>query len=567
MKNFNKGFKKPFKSERFEQRREFGFKRSEGRTVGTIIDLKDGDYYNGNVKIMRKTQPGPVIFTISDGYGSVDAVIKDSDFNVDDVVEIAGAVNERAGKLQVEIDRIQKSKIDFNPIIEQNSEPVRKEFSIQSERFEKLRPYFYKIAKRIRKAVLENQSIMIRHHCDSDGINAGMAIEHSCRKFMEKIGVNPDYNLYRSPSRAPFYEISDVFRDVVLTKRIIEGHGQKKPLIIVLDNGSTPEDVFGVKTLKSLGFEIIVIDHHNPVVIENQKNNVLPQFKEGGLNGTCFLDDPKLKPVNNNSTLKNEVLIYGHKKTLVDPYISFHLNPYLEGLDSKTCAAMLAYEVGRFVCEDYSENALPAVAGISDRCDIQETEDYIKKSGKERKELQEMGTAIDFIAYQLKFDAGKGLFEEVYKNPEFVKIVNEEVRKGVETQLESTLPYLRTQDLNGVILSTIDLEKYTMKFKYPAPGKVVGMIHDTVIVGKENMPVITLGHLNDMIIVRATKPVLPIAKMMKRIKKDLPHSHIEGGGHECAGALKFTSAHLNDILENIKQQVRELNYLDNSKEE
>ena len=36
----------------------------------------------------------------------------------------------------------------------------------------------------------------------------------------------------------------------------------------------------------------------------------------------------------------------------------------------------------------------------------------------------------------------------------------EEVRKGVETQLESTLPYLRTRDINGVTLSTIDLEKY-----------------------------------------------------------------------------------------------------------
>jgi RecJ-like exonuclease len=513
-----KSFKKTFKSDRFEQRREFGFKRQERRIVGTIIDLKDRDYYKGNVKIMRKTQPGPVIFTISDGYGSVDAVIKDSEFNVDDVVEVSGEVNERAGKLQVEIDRIEKSKFDFNPVIEQNSEPINKEFSIQSDRFEKLRPYFYKIAKRIRKAVLENQSIMIRHHSDSDGINAGMAIEHSCRMLMEKIGVNPDYNLYRSPSRAPFYDISDVFRDVVLTKRIIEGHGQKKPLIIVLDNGSTPEDVFGVKTLKSLGFEIIVIDHHNPVVIEN-------------------------------------------KKTLVDPYISLHLNPYIEGLDSKTCAAMLAYETGRWICEDYSNPALPAVAGISDRCDIKETEEYIKKSGKERKELEEIGTAIDFISYHLKFDAGKGLFEELYKNSEFVKIINEEVRKGVETQLESTLPYLRTQDINGVILSTIDLEKYTMKFKYPAPGKVVGMIHDTVIVGKENTPVITLGYLSDMIIVRATKPVLPVTKMMKRIKKDLPHSHVEGGGHECAGAIKFTSAHLNDILENIKQQVKELNYL------
>lgn len=500
-----------------EKNRNLNLKNKE------IINLKNGDDYRGNVKIMKRAQPGPVIFSVSDGYGNIEAVIKDSNFNTDDIVEIMGKVNEHAGKLQIELDGIKESKIDFSPIIEKNSEPINMEFSVKSERLEKLRPYFYAISKRIRKAIIENQSILIRHHYDSDGINAGLAIEHSCKQLMEKIGVNSDHNLYRSPSKAPFYEISDVFRDVVLTKRMIEGHGQKKPLIIVLDNGSTPEDVFGLRTLKSLGFETIVIDHHNPIIIKD-------------------------------------------KKTLVDPYISYHLNPYIEGQDSKICAGMLAYELGRWIHEDYSNPLLPAVSGISDRSDEKETEKYIINSKKTKKELEEIGIAFDFIAYQLKFDAGKGLFEELYKVPELVKTINEEVRKGVETQLESTLPYLRTRNIEGIILSTIDLEKYTMRYKYPAAGKIVGMIHDT-IAGKEDMPIITLGYLSDMIIVRATQPVLPVAKMISRVRNDIPHSHIEGGGHECAGAMKFVPAHLSDILENIKNQVKELNYLETSQKE
>jgi len=237
-----------------------------------------------------------------------------------------------------------------------------------------------------------------------------------------------------------------------------------------------------------------------------------------------------------------------------------HLNPYLEGLDSQLCAGMLAYELAKWICEDYSNPSLPAVAGITDRSTIEEAEEYIKKSGRSKKELEEIGTAIDFIAYQLKFDSGKGVYEELYNNTELVKIINEEVRKGVQTQLESTLPYLRTQNINGVVFSTIDLEKYTMKFKYPAPGKVVSMIHDTAVIDREMLPVITIGYLSDMIIYRANKPILPIDKIMKRIKKDIPHSHIEGGGHECAGSIKFIPAHLNNIIENIKEQVRELNY-------
>jgi RecJ-like exonuclease len=518
--------KKTFnKFSRFQKFDDFKSRKFEPRNAkSNIVELSDGDYFQGTVKIMRKTQPGPVIFVVSDGYGCIDAVIKESDFETGQVVDISGKIKERAARLQLEIDSMSPSKKDFNSIIEQNSEPEDKPFSIKSARLEKLRPYFLKIAKRLRRAVLENQSILIRHHADADGIIAGMSIEHSCRAFMEKIGINSDYNLYRSPSKAPFYEISDVFRDIVLTKRIIEGHGQQKPLIIVLDNGSTPEDVLGVKTLKSLGFEVIVVDHHNPVVLEN-------------------------------------------KKTSVDPYLSFHLNPYIEGLDSSTCAGMLAYELGRLIFEDYNEPMFPAVAGITDHCIIPETDAYIKNSGKTREELEKIGMSIDFIAYSLRFDPGKGLFEELFQNKEFVSIISEEVKKGFETQLQSTMPYLRTQEIEGVVFSYIDLEKYTIRFKYPAPGKVLSAIHDVIATEKETLPVITLGCLSDMIILRATKPVLPVQKIIKKLKKDLPQANVDGGGHECAGAIKFVSAHFTEILENIKQQVKDLKYLENSASE
>ena len=51
--------------------------------------------------------------------------------------------------------------------------------------------------------------------------------------------------------------------------------------------------------------------------VENQKNNVPPHIKVYGLNGTCFLDDPKLKPVNYNPLLKDGVLIYGHNNFIL----------------------------------------------------------------------------------------------------------------------------------------------------------------------------------------------------------------------------------------------------------
>ncbi|MGV8169169.1 MAG: DHH family phosphoesterase [Candidatus Nanoarchaeia archaeon] len=501
-----------FQRERTEGR---GFDKRNSDKKTSLESVKDGDYFEGIVKITRKARPGPVVFSVTDGTMTVDAVTKDSEYEVDAVVNLSGPVSERAGRLQIEIRSISKADANFEDIINEKSAPKRTEFSISSDRYEKMKPRFLEIARRIRKAVLSNQPILIRHHNDSDGINSGLAIEQACKGLMHRVGINPDYNLFRSPSKAPFYEVSDVFRDIGSAKRLVEGHDQKSPLVLVLDNGSTPEDAFAFKMLHSLGYEAIVIDHHNPVVLKNGRTSVCD-------------------------------------------YLSYHLNPYMFGLDSQTSAGMLCYEMARFIDEEYENKMAPAVAAISDRCTIPETDEYIKNSGATKDHLTRIGVAIDFVAYQMKFDAGKGVFEELYRNDEMVDMINSKVQEGADTQLMSTLPYLRTQEINGITFSYIDLEKYTLRFTYPTPGKVIGMIHDKVAEGKENAAVLSIGYVSDMIIIRATKPVLPVQKIISTLQKELPEANVDGGGHECAGTIKFVPAHLTTIIEKIKGMLKEV---------
>jgi RecJ-like exonuclease len=502
------------------------YKDKENNTT-RLMDAKDGSFFDGIVKINRKAKPGPVVFLVSDGESNIDAVTKDSEFDVDDVVHIMGAVTDRAGRRQIEISRIERSNANFDEIIEKLSIPKRTNFSIESVRYAIMKERFIVIAQRIRKAILDNEPIIIRHHNDADGISSGIALEIACSNMMKTIGVNPEYNLYRSPSRAPFYEVTDVFRDISLSKRITENHGQKKPLIIVADNGSTPEDSFALKILKLLGYNAIVIDHHNPVILTK-----LGGHKKIGNQGQIF-------------------------ESSVCQYLQFHLNPYLFGLDSQTSAGMLCHEMARMIDETYENKLMPAVAAVADRCHIAESDSYIENSGVSFEELTRIGVAIDFMAYHMKFDISTPIIKELFLKKEFVELINEEVRIGVETQLQSTLPYLRTLDINGVTLSYIDLEKYTLRFTYPSAGKVIGLIHDKISLGKEN-PVISLGCVSDMIIVRATKPILPVQKIIDTIKEKLPEANADGGGHECAGTIKFVPAHMDAVLQIIKDELHKI---------
>ncbi|MCL5003705.1 MAG: hypothetical protein M1352_00365 [Patescibacteria group bacterium] len=479
-----------------------------------LNSLKSGERFFGDVKIIKKAKPGPVVFIVTNGLGAIEAVTKDSDFKVGEVVHLEGLVNEHRGKLQIEIEKIRPSSTDFDAVILEKAKPRRTSFSLNSPRYEKMKETMLKMATRIRLAVLLGQPIMIRHHNDADGIISGLSIEGACLGLMADLGIEPRYLLFRSPSRAPYYSSGDVLRDLTLSKRFVEEDSNIKPLIIVADNGSTPEDALGLGILKTLGYEAMVVDHHHPVIL-----------KDGF--------------------------------TAVDEFVAHHLNPYKLGLDSKTSAGMLCFELARFIWENFNEPKLPAVAGIADRCEVEETENYIKETGMSREDLAKIGTAIDYISYQLKHDPGKGVYEELFANFDFVKLINDEVRQGFETQLKSTLPYLRTQEINGLVFSMIDVEKYTMRFTYPAPGAVVSRIHEVTLSENEGRPVLTVGYLTDMMIVRASKPVLPIQKIIEDLKEKFPHAGVEGGGHEMAGAIRFVAAFREELLEEVRNLVKQ----------
>jgi archaea-specific RecJ-like exonuclease len=479
---------------------KFGNKFNEPMKRGDKVDslgkAKAGDFFEGIVKIVRKSVPGPVVFSVSDGFKQVDAVTMESSFEVDDVVKLRGVVNDRANKLQIEIKTMDKSDVNFDEILDKQSKPVDRKLSVESKRLLKMRPRMIEIAHKIRRAVLDGQAIMVRHHNDTDGISSGLALEHSIKILMKKIGVNSQYYFYRSPSKAPFYEITDMLFDITLAKRIVNDFGQKKPIIIIADNGSTPEDSFSHKTLHNLGYEVIVIDHHNPVKMVGDKTSVCE-------------------------------------------YLSLHLNPYMFGLDSSTNAGMLCYEIARLIDEDYDEPVIPAASAISDRCEIDETKEYIKLTGKTREELAHIGIAVDFTSYNLRFASGHGLYEEIFENEKMVDMMVSEVEKGMETQLQSTLPYVRTMEIKDVVYSNIDLEKYTMRFTYPTPGKVIGMIHDKVLESHPNRLVFSIGYLNDMLIIRANQKILPVATIIKNLQTKFPQASVDGGDMNVQGQLNL----------------------------
>ncbi len=181
----------------------------------------------------------------------------------------------RNNQLQIEVDSLTvlmdedaaAVKVRIEKALDARSEPENIPLLVQSEVMEKLRPEMKKIAKIIRKAVFTSQPIILRHHADADGICSAVAIEQAVVSLIKESGgdFDADHFLFkRAPSKAPFYEIEDITRDLDFSLKDHVRFGQKMPLVLLTDNGSTEEDEPAYKIASVYEIPFIVIDHHHP---------------------------------------------------------------------------------------------------------------------------------------------------------------------------------------------------------------------------------------------------------------------------------------------------------------
>ena len=536
--------------------------KSIPRTLIKQLEEKKGKIVriDGEVQQIQQTS-GPTIFIISDESGTTEIAAFDKagersypEIELGDAVQVIGEVNEHSGKTQIESSSMTKlgeentKKLHalIDKALNKRAEPEDVDFLVKSDVLNRLKPKMREAARRIRRAILDGRTILLRHHNDADGICAGVAMEKALVPLIEELNPSNDAQYYyfkRSPSKAPFYELEDVVKDLSFALEDQERHGQKLPLIVLLDNGSTEEDIVALMQAKIYDIEVVVIDHHSPGEL------LTKQVEDGEIYGATVA---------------------------VDEYVDCHVNPYLVGGDSQLTAGALASEVAHIINPSVKDliKHLPAVAALGDRAECGEVYQYLQlanEKGFTKEHLGKIAECVDFEAYFLRFMNGRGIMDTILavdnidKHEKMIDALYKEYQKRIDTQLKATLPNIkRTQLENGIYFNLIDVEKYAHKFTFPAPGKTCGFVHDHVIkeLG-EDKPIVTLGHGPDFGVFRATDAVNEeygfnvneiVAAMIERV----PSAGIDGGGHECAGSIKYIEGLGEEVLYKVVEEIQSL---------
>ena len=135
---------------------------------------------------------GPTIFIISDETATTEIAAFDKagersypEIELGDAVQVIGEVNEHGGKTQIESSSMIKLDAEstqqlhklIDEALNRKAKPKDVDFLVKSDVLNRLRPKMYEAAQRIRRAILDGRTILLRHHNDADGIVSGVAME------------------------------------------------------------------------------------------------------------------------------------------------------------------------------------------------------------------------------------------------------------------------------------------------------------------------------------------------------------------------------------------------------
>ncbi|MFC7187358.1 DHH family phosphoesterase [Halorubrum yunnanense] len=510
-------------------------------TLSRVRGLSPGDEVTVEGEVVQAKQTGgPTIFAVADASGVVSCAAFEEagvraypDISVGDMVHVSGVVETRENALQLEVDALKRlpdaraaeARERFEAALDERAAPADVEPLVEWAAFEPIHQDLRELARVLRRTVLAGRPIRVRHHADGDGMCAAIPVQLALENFVQEVHEDPDaarHLFKRLPSKAPYYEMEDVTRDLNFALEGRARHGQKLPFLLMLDNGSTEEDVPAYENLTHYDIPIAAVDHHHP--------------------------DPEA----------------------VEPLLDAHVNPYLHGEDYRVTTGMMCVELARLIDPSITGELehVPAVAGLSDRSKAEAMDDYValaEGAGYDESDLLDIGEALDYAAHWLRYSEGKTLVndalnvgcEDEERHEELVEFLSERAERDVDRQLDALDDHVEHERLaSGAHLYRVDLDEYAHRFTYPAPGKTTGELHDTRV-KETGDPVITIGYGPDFCVLRSDGVRLDIPNMVTELNGELPEAGVSGGGHLVVGSIKFVKGRRSAVIETLIEKMAE----------
>ncbi|MFB6200706.1 MAG: OB-fold nucleic acid binding domain-containing protein [Halorhabdus sp.] len=405
----------------------------------------------GEIVVARQTS-GPTIFELRDGTGTVDCaafveagVRAYPDIGEGDVVELTGEVRERRGDLQIETAALSLLEGDEREAILEHiesalSERARPDEVVPVVADDAVAAESEPIAdavEAIRRAVLEDRPVIVRHSATTDGYVGGAAIERAVLPLVRDRHDRDDAEYHyvdRRPIEGDVYDLADATTDVtqMLTDR--ERHDENLPLLVFVAAGGTAESADGFELLDVYDVPRIVVD----TVVE-------PEIAD--------LVETALAPTTDATTIATA-----------------------DGTTRGPTATVLAATVAAHVSEDVRKDLrhLPAVSYWGTVPEAYA--EAAAEAGYDATAITEIREAIALGAYYQSYEDKRELVTDLLFGDRdatggdaggLASHVSAQFREKLDVAVETATANLERHEVEGGAIGVLDLDQFTHGYDFP----------------------------------------------------------------------------------------------------
>jgi len=470
----------------------------------------------GRVVSIRQTS-GPTVFELRDETDAVECaafveagVRAYPEVEVDDAIRLDGEVEDRHGELQVETEALvrldgddeQSVRDRLESAIDEEARPNTSDLLADHQSVAAVEDSLIEAATAIRRAVMEERPVLLRHTATADGYVAGAAIERAVLPLLTAEHAREDaayHYVERKPLGETVYDMDAATDDATDMLEARDRHGEQLPLVVLVDAGSTRESEDGYRLLDLYGAESVVVDANHP-----------------------------------------DAAITESVSTIVNPGLTD------EGGDATTTA--LAANLAALVNDDVRDEIahLPAVSYWDDTPEAYA--DLAADAGVDSDTARELREAVALEAYYQSYSDKRQLVADVLFSPdrELAAHVSEQFRVKLESELSVARENLSRDTAGDVEFAVLDTDAYTHRFDFPPTGLLLDELHRRLR-DEADETLVTVGLDEDELEVRATEAV-DVRAVGDRVRERRPDAglRIVGGRN---GNLEFLTGERAAVLD------------------
>ena len=462
--------------------------------IGDLDDHVGADVrLEGEVVGIRQTS-GPTVFELQDETGTVDCaafveagVRAYPEVEEDDYIRLSGDVRERRGELQVETEDLDVLEAEEREEVEQRladalddearpdtADPLAEDTAVAA-----LSDELVEAATQIRKAVLTDRPVIVRHANTADGYLAGSALERAALPLVTEQHRRADakYHYFdRRPIEGGVYDMDDATKDTTTMLDNRERHEEKLPLFVFVAAGGTRESLDGFDLLNVYGAPSVVID---------------------------------------------DIDVDGAVVDTVDAVVS----PSADAV-SETTSTALAANVAAHVNEDVRDDLqhLPAVSFWED---IPEPYvDAASGAGYDETAVSELREAVALEAHYQSYEDKRELITDLVFGDDEEDVgglaghIAEQFREKVDEEVATARANLDHRTVDGVDIAVLDTDAFTHQYEFPPESLLLDELHRDV---RDESDAV-LGISTDTMYVRANGD-LDLHELVNEVSERVP----EGG--------------------------------------